>query len=67
MDERKGIQVAKSHDLTPEPLPAILIKAHKNDRISKKKCKKLLDTLLVEHYWLSTANYRKIMQELEKK
>lgn len=66
MDERKGIQVAKSHGLTPEPLPAVLIKAQKNDRISKKKCKQLLDTLLVENYWLSTADYRKIMRELEK-
>lgn len=67
IDERKDVQIAKSQGLKPVPLPAVLIKAFKNARISKKKCKNLLDKLLVENYWLSTAEYRKIIQMLEEK
>ncbi|MFB6088522.1 MAG: hypothetical protein ABEK36_01960 [Candidatus Aenigmatarchaeota archaeon] len=64
LDERKGIRIARSQGLEPEPLPSLLIKAHKKNLISKKKAKNLLHNLLAKNYWLSVPDYERIMKKL---
>ncbi len=66
IDEKRATIVAKELKLVSQPISALPILAYRKKWINKEEAVELLDELLVNNYYLSSVDYKKILSLVDK-
>ncbi|MDI6902123.1 MAG: hypothetical protein QMC77_00070 [Methanocellales archaeon] len=64
IDERGATTIARTFKLKPRPISLLPIEAFKNNQMSKEDALRLLDELLINNYYLSSEDYKRIISLL---
>lgn len=65
LDEKKATVIAKEFKLIPKPISILPVQAYRKNWIDRNEAIKILDELLINNYYLSSVEYKKILSLLE--